>query len=172
MRNNYGFSLYELLTVIAIIGVVSAIVIPNMIVWRNNAKFGEGTRDIYSAFQRAKSRAARENVDVSISFVPNGSLDGEYLLFVDNGEGTGDADADGVLDGLNNGVRDGTEPILFRDRLPTGVKIDTTTFAGHVLVFQGNGLPDWNGHIEISNSSGGKREIWVSLAGGIEIRYP
>jgi prepilin-type N-terminal cleavage/methylation domain-containing protein len=92
MRNNNGFSLYELMTVIAIIGILSAIAIPNMIAWRNNAKLGDGTRDVYSALVQARSRAAKENANVTVLFAPNGGFDGEILLFVDNGDGSVDAD--------------------------------------------------------------------------------
>ncbi|MBC2712473.1 MAG: GspH/FimT family pseudopilin [Desulfosarcina sp.] len=171
MRGNSGFSLFELLTVIGIIAVVSAIAIPNMIAWRNRTKLGDGARDIYSAFQLAKSMAAKENNDVTVFFAPSGGLARDYILFIDDGSGTGDLDSDGIPDGANNGVQDGTERILSSRQLPNGVNIDATTFAGHAVAFGGNGLPDTIGNAQISNTAGDIRRIFVSMAGRVRIQY-
>lgn len=172
MRNHSGFSLYELMVVIAIISVLAAIAVPNMIGWRNRAKLGDGARDLYSAFQLAKARAAKENADVTLSFAPSGSTDREYALFVDDGAGTADdSDGDGVLDAAGNGTIDGAETVFLTDRIPTGVSIDSTTFTNDAVTFSGNGLPDGIGRVDIVNSAGEKRSLFLSIAGRVRVQF-
>jgi len=172
MRRNAGFSIYELMVVIAIIAVLSAIAVPNMIAWRNRAKLGDGARDLYSAFQLAKVRAAKENADVTLSFAPTGAADREYALFIDDGAGTGDTDpADGVPDGAGNGIIDGTETVFFTDRIPAGVSIKSINFSDNAVTFSGNGLPNGAGTVEIVNSAGEERSLVLSLAGRVRVQY-
>ncbi|WP_319525028.1 GspH/FimT family pseudopilin [uncultured Desulfosarcina sp.] len=171
MRWNAGFSIYELMVVIAIIAVLAAIAVPNMIGWRNRAKLGDGVRDIYSAFQLAKARAAKENADITLTFAPTGATGREYALFVDDGAGSVDSDGDGVLDGAGNGEIDGTETVFLRDRIPAGVKIDSTTFGDDSVTFNGSGLPDGIGSVDIVNSAGEKRSLSLSIAGRVKVAY-
>ncbi|BBO74078.1 hypothetical protein DSCW_14950 [Desulfosarcina widdelii] len=172
MRRNAGFSIYELMVVIAIIAVLSAIAVPNMIAWRNRAKLGDGARDLYSAFQLAKARAAKENADVTLSFAPTGVTDREYALFIDDGAGTtDDLDGDGVLDAAGNGIIDGTETVFRTDRIPAGVSIDSTTFGNNSVTFSGSGLPDGIGRVDIVNSAGEERSLVLSLAGRVRVEY-
>lgn len=170
MRGNSGFSLFELLTVIAIIAVVAAIAIPNMIVWRNRAQLGDGARDIYSAFQLARARAAKENAEVTIEFNPGSDA---YVVFIDDGEGTADADSDGVNDGTGDGIHNGTEQIFLDGHLPGGVTIDSTTFtSGDNVTFRSNGLPNkLGGSVTILSMSGEDRKIIMSSAGRVRIEY-
>lgn len=165
-QHENGFTLFELLTVIAIIAVVAAIAIPNMIGWRNRAKLGDGARDIYAALQLARSSAAKVNTEVTVSFVSGG--DG-FIVFVDDGQGTGDADDDDVNDGAGDGIHNGSEQTFMEDKLPSGVTIDSTTFGSDNVVFRTNGLPDEIGHVEVSNTAGEVRKIWVSMAGRVRI---
>lgn len=172
MRRNAGFSIYELMVVIAIIAVLSAIVVPNMIGWRNRAKLGDGARDLYSAFQLAKARAAKENADVTLSFAPTGATGRDYTLFIDDGAGTADTSPnDGVPDGAGNGIVDGTETVFLTDRIPPGVSIASTTFGNDSVTFSGSGLPDGIGSVDIVNSSGEKRSLFLSLAGRVRVQY-
>lgn len=171
MHRNSGFSIYELMVVIAIIGILAAIFIPNMIGWRDRAKLGEGTRDLYAAFQLARSRAARENVDVTLSFAPAGALGQRYALFVDDGAGTADADLDGVPDGAGDGLINGTETVFMNGTLPPGVRVNATTFTNDAVAFGGNGLPNGVGSANLANTRGDTRSLFLSIAGRVRVQY-
>ena len=60
MKKNGGFSLFELLVVIAVIAVVSAIVTPNIISWRSNAKLRGAAGNLKGDLEMSKARAVRE----------------------------------------------------------------------------------------------------------------
>jgi len=67
-HNNAGFSLAELMTVIAIIAILSAIAVPNMIGWRERAKIRGAAENLRGDLQWAKIRAIRDHDDVSVLF--------------------------------------------------------------------------------------------------------
>lgn len=67
-RKNKGFSLIELIIVIAIIGIMAAIAAPNFTRYRDNANLREAARDVSSDIQLYKQRAMAENVNYLITF--------------------------------------------------------------------------------------------------------
>jgi type II secretion system protein H len=68
MRKNDGFSLIELIIVIAVMGIILAIAAPNFTRYRDNTNLREAARDISSDIQLYKQRAIAENVQYSITF--------------------------------------------------------------------------------------------------------
>ena len=75
---NSGFSFIELMVIIAIIAVISAIAIPNMIGWRASAKIRGAVSNLKADLNIAKMMAVRENKNVVLQFSANG-----YEAFVD-----------------------------------------------------------------------------------------
>lgn len=67
-RKNAGFTIYELMVVIAIIAVLSAIAVPNMIGWRERAKLKGAFENLRGDLQWAKIRAIRDHDPVAVVF--------------------------------------------------------------------------------------------------------
>jgi type IV fimbrial biogenesis protein FimT len=68
MRNNKGFSLIEIMTVIGILAILAAVATPGLISWRHNAQLRRAAQDVYSNLQKAKVEAARRNTAITITF--------------------------------------------------------------------------------------------------------
>lgn len=107
-RKQPGFSLFELMVVIAIIGIMATIAIPNFVAWRNNSNLRGAAFNLKSDIETAKSRAVRGGGVVSVSFDSS-----KYEVFIDS-----DRDA----------VKDGGEVSLFTRNL-NGITM-TPAFAG------------------------------------------
>jgi len=67
-----GFSLLELLLVIAIIGIAMAIAVPNFSSWRQQRAVNTATKALMSHMKQARVIAMAENRTVKISFANNG----------------------------------------------------------------------------------------------------
>ena len=65
-RHLRGFTLYELLMTILVIGVVLALGIPNMATFTGNSRITATANDLHAAFQMARSEAARSKSNIVI----------------------------------------------------------------------------------------------------------
>lgn len=63
-----GFSLVELLLVIGVIGILSAIAVPSYLHWLPGIRLKSAARDMYSNLQLARIQALKENSTVSVRF--------------------------------------------------------------------------------------------------------
>jgi len=164
MRKDSGFTLIELMVTIAIIAVITAITIPNIISWLPNHRLGTASRDILSVLQQVRLKAVKENADVAIQFAPGND---DYTAFLDNGAGGGTS---------GDGVQNGTERTLKNKAMPVGIDLQSTTFTATAdrISFNGRGLPNpsFGGRVIIQNSNGTIREIGVSQAGNSRIFIP
>ena len=68
MRNKMGFTLMELMVVLAIFAVVTSLAVPSLIGWRNDAKLRDGASLLRGDLERAKLRAIKENDFVAMLF--------------------------------------------------------------------------------------------------------
>ncbi len=91
-RTQTGFTLYELLTTIAIVGVILAIGVPNMQSFRQNARMIATANDLHSSFHLARSEASRSKTNITICAsadpmavlpVCGGELEAGWVVFED-----------------------------------------------------------------------------------------
>jgi type IV fimbrial biogenesis protein FimT len=134
-RQQSGFTLYELLITVLIIGVILAIGVPNMAEFTQNSRLASTSNDLLSSFQLARSEAARSKNNITIC-ASNNSLDANancggtfqdgWIIFID-------VDGDLNRAGVN-------ENVLRSHPAPaTGVTINPDNAATY-FAFAGTGL--------------------------------
>ena len=70
MKNSKGFTLIEVLIVIGVIGILSAIAIPTISSWLPNYRLKAAARDVYSTMQKARMLAVKMNNNTAVVFDP------------------------------------------------------------------------------------------------------
>jgi type II secretion system protein H len=147
MKKKGGFSLFELLVVIAVIAVVSAIVTPNIISWRSNAKLRGAAGNLKGDLEMSKARAVRERTPVTVTFTATNY----QVSYTD---------------------KDGNARTLRNRQLPAGVRLDLdgTGFGwmGDQTRFNGRGIPV-AGSAVLVNTKGDQKNIIVSALGRIRV---
>ena len=68
MRNDSGFTIFELAVVIAIMAILASIAVPSLIGWLPNYRMSSASDELLSALWLAQRRAVRENADVAVDF--------------------------------------------------------------------------------------------------------
>ena len=134
LRNQSGFTIYELLITMLIIGVILSIGVPNLSEFTQNSRLTSTSNDLHSSFQLARSEAARSKTNITIcasvnSMVPaaacGGTFNDGWIIFIDT---NGDL------------IRGGGENIL-RAHPPVATGVTVTTNAGsNYFAFAGTGL--------------------------------
>jgi len=163
MKKQNGFTIYELLTVIAIIAVLAAIATPNIISWRTEAKLRGASNNLRVDLQMAKLRALREKAIVTVIFTANG-----YNIFIDNGAGAN----------AGNWNLDVDESFVKNKQLPAGVTIALPTSfdsPNNRTRFNGRGFPDpatltgagLTGTVTLENLRGSQMQLTLNRLGRI-----
>jgi prepilin-type N-terminal cleavage/methylation domain-containing protein len=149
MKRDRGFTIMELIVVIAVVAILSSIAVPPYLNWRSSNKF----KDAFSLFrgdlERAKSHAIKRNEPVAILI----SADG-YSIFVDDGSGGG-------IDG--NWNHEPGEEFLLDRSLPAGIRIDLikTTFGNDRTCFNGRGWIGNPGKVTFLNKDGTEKVLYM-----------
>jgi prepilin-type N-terminal cleavage/methylation domain-containing protein len=97
-----GFTLYELMITLLVVGFVLTLGMPNLAAFSQNSRITSTTNDLHAAFQLARSEAARSKSNITICASDNslsaaadchGNWDDGYIVFVDR---NGDLARDGT----------------------------------------------------------------------------
>ncbi len=87
-----GFTLYELMVTVSIVGVVLALGVPNMIAYSQNSRMTSTANDFHAAFHFARSEASRAKTFITICASSNsmtatptctGNWSDGYIVFLD-----------------------------------------------------------------------------------------
>ena len=157
-----GFSLHELMVVVSIIAVLTAIVVPNLIRWQQTRLLNAAAADILFLLQNARMRAVKDNSRVVVLFDPDGDgrLDGSYLAFVDD-----------MRSRRSQWTHEpATETVVGSGRIPVGIAISRTQFSRHRLRFNSRGqLMNGNRSIFLRDQRNRSRQIQLYVSGHCRI---
>jgi len=122
--NQSGFTIYELLITMLVIGIILSIGVPSFSEFTQNSRISGTANDLHSSFQLARSEAARSKANITICASNNsmdvaaacgGTFDDGWIIF---------ADLNGDL------VRGGVGENVLRAHPPIPNDIDIITNAG------------------------------------------
>jgi len=91
-RTHSGFTLYELLITMVIVGVVLSYGIPNMLQFNQNGRMTSTANDLHAAFHLARSESSRAKTNITVCASANalaagancgGTWDQGFIVFVD-----------------------------------------------------------------------------------------
>ncbi len=159
-----GFTLMEILIVIALISIISVFGIPGILSWMPDYRLRGAAGDLVSNFQKAKLTAVKQREVCAIEF-----KDGGYVVYIDE-DGDQSHDAGEEL----------FPPVNFAQDFAGQVSLDSAGFDANGggnpwVAFRPNSLPlDINGGlgsgtVTLSNTKGKERDITLSPAGNIRM---
>lgn len=143
-----GFTLIELMTVIAIISIMAGVAVPNYISWAREAKLRSATNDLTSDLNMARLRAIKSGNSARVIFTAQG-----YTIFIDNND---------------NNVSDPGEE-LRNKQYPAGVTMTSTTFTNSQTSFSNKGNVSPAGRVILSRGNNQPTEIVVNAVGRIRV---
>ena len=167
-RNDGGFTLLQLITVMGIIAILGSIAIPGYLTWRPGYLLKMAVRDLVSNYQLAKMEAVRGNTNVVVLFpdplpvVTRGGGRGSYTVFVDNGNGNPGT--------AGNDLLDPGERILASEKIPQYVSIRNMSGNMKNSGFNSRGLPLKNRFGSVRFTLNFTKDYWVVLGSGGSIR--
>lgn len=162
-RTQSGFTLYELLITVLIVGVVLSYGIPNMLQFNQNGRMTATANDLHAAFHLARSESSRAKTNITVCPSPNataaaancgGTWNQGFIVFVDE---------DGDLN------RAGATETVLRAHGPIPASL-TLAIAGDATYFSysstGLGRPNVGGNTAVSQVVMCDERGTITAAGG------
>jgi type IV fimbrial biogenesis protein FimT len=149
-KDNYGFTVSEILVVTTIFGILTAIALPSFLSAQPGLRLNGASREVFGKLMWSRAQAVEENITYSVTFPTNHTM--QIIR---------DANANGAAD-----AGESTETVDIQVNYPD------CTFA----VTSGDSTPNFNGRgttagqtaITVSNSAG-SRVVTVTATGNIKI---
>jgi len=160
-----GFSLLEVLIVIGIIVIISAIAVPNMAVMMKSYRLKSAANEMASVMQLARMTAISQNANSVLTFNTGNQT---YSAFSDNGDVNGTINVNNV----NNGIQNGTEPTIKTINIAntySGEVTFATPSFGTTITFYSQGNCDHSGTVSLQNSIGKVIQVIISSSGSIKM---
>ena len=159
MQPSKGFTLLELLVVLAVCGILTAIGTPHVLTWMDNTRLRSAVMGLFTDLQHARMVAVRVNRNVVVAFNTDedGQVDGTYTIFVDDGKRKSTL-----------WTREAGERLVRLGRVPPGVHLSKVSFAGGIprTRFGPMGFPNGlGGHVYMRNQQGRNMGIHVNING-------
>ena len=144
-----GFSIGELMTVVSLIGVLTAVGIPSFLSFQPSMRLNGAAREVLSRLNWARANAVQNNNTSTVTFLSDHS----FQIF---------------NDANNNGLADANETATVN--LQTNYSDVTLTVSGasSTPTFNGRGTASTDTTVTISNPSGSKT-VAVSPTGNVKI---
>ena len=142
-RTQAGFTLYELLITVLVVGVILTFAVPNMQGFARNSRMTSTANDMHAAFHLARSESSRAKTNITIcpsadASACGGTWDQGYIVFVDE-------DGDLARAGATETVLRSHGPIA--EGVTLAVADDATYFS---YSSTGLGRPNVNGNTAVS----------------------
>lgn len=164
----------ELMIAIAIIAILTAVALPNLIAFRMNSQFRAAAQDVYATLQKAKMEAIKQNVNCTIAFNQMiGGITYDYIVFNDTVLVDGNYTAGERL--VVTGSLSNYGSARFDPAQGGGSGTTFTGGPGVGFVFGNDGLPRTlagapdSGSIFLTDDSGRQAEVQVNTTGFIRI---
>ena len=158
-KNNYGFTLVELMIGIAIIAILTATAIPAIKAWIPNYRLKAAGRDLFSTLQKVRLLAVKKNSTHAVLF---DTAAGTYQIFnssgADNTWGTADDIPERPPTALSNygsGIAYGHGNATINATVAGGGIFpgDDVSYTGNMLAFNSRGmLAGLGGYVYLSNN--------------------
>jgi prepilin-type N-terminal cleavage/methylation domain-containing protein len=183
-KSKAGFTIIEVIIVMAIIGIIATVAIPGFSSWLPNYRLRLAGQELLSSFQLAKTTAIKRNTNCTVIFsVPslsppryiNGDVDSIYVIFLDSDRDLEyDTGVDEVL--RIREWKDYNHDVSFDlDSGTQGTNFDANDDLFPAISFRSNGMPIKNdgtpggGKVYLKNIKNRKMQINLSPAGSVTI---
>ena len=144
-----GFTLIEMMIVIAILAIFAGIAIPNYLAWLPKSRLNGAARQVMGDLMAARMQAVSLDCDVRLAFAPGGA---EYKIWTDSNNNDAIDSGEEITKDIHSDYYD--------------VTISTTTTMNIEFHPRGTAVP-YN-DIELTNSAGSKK-VKVYLTGRVKI---